>query len=83
MQQNNKGIRNRLSIEVTGCELENSDSILGYGSYFSLLCCIQNGVEFDQTYSNIPIYIQQDAAIHSLFYLETAVHVSGNTVTHH
>jgi len=32
-------------------------------------------------YSNI--YIQQDAMLHSLFYLKTAVHVSGGTTTHH
>ena len=32
---------------------------------------------------NILIYIQQDAALHSLFYLETALHVSGGTSTHH
>ena len=30
---------------------------------------------------NILIYIQQDATLHSLFYLETALHVSGGT--HH
>jgi len=29
------------------------------------------------------IYIQQDATLHSLFYLETALHVSGDTNTHH
>ena len=29
------------------------------------------------------IYIQQYAALHSLFYLETALHVSGGTTTHH
>jgi hypothetical protein len=29
------------------------------------------------------IYIQQDATSHSLFYLETALHVSGCTTTHH
>jgi hypothetical protein len=29
------------------------------------------------------IYFQQDATIHSLFYLETALHVSGVTTTHH
>jgi len=33
--------------------------------------------------NNILIYIQQDATLHSLFYLETAVHVSGGTITHH
>jgi len=32
---------------------------------------------------NIPIYIQQDATLHSLFYLETAVHILGGTTTHH
>jgi hypothetical protein len=31
----------------------------------------------------IPIYIQQDATLHSLFYLETALHVSGHTFTNH
>jgi len=31
----------------------------------------------------ILIYIQQDAKLHSLFYLETALHVSGGTTTHH
>jgi hypothetical protein len=34
-------------------------------------------------YSNILTYIQQDATSHSLFYLETALHVSGDTITHH
>jgi hypothetical protein len=34
-------------------------------------------------YSNIIIYIQQDATLHSLFYLETALHVSGGTITNH
>ena len=32
---------------------------------------------------NIPIYIQPDATLHSLFYPETALHVSGGTSTHH
>jgi hypothetical protein len=32
---------------------------------------------------NIPIHIQQDTTLHSLFYLETALHVSGGTSTHH
>jgi hypothetical protein len=31
----------------------------------------------------IPIYIQQDATLHSLFYLETALRVLGGTATHH
>jgi len=29
------------------------------------------------------IYVQQDATLHSLFYLETALHVSGGVITHH
>jgi len=29
------------------------------------------------------IYIQQDATLHSLFYLETALPVSGGTIIHH
>jgi len=33
--------------------------------------------------NNILIYIQRDAALHTLFYLETALHVSGGTITHH
>jgi hypothetical protein len=32
---------------------------------------------------NIQIYNQQDATLHSLFYLKAAVHVSGGTTTHH
>jgi hypothetical protein len=33
--------------------------------------------------NNILIYIQQDATLRSLFYLKTALHVSGSTITHH
>jgi hypothetical protein len=33
--------------------------------------------------NNVLIYIQQDATLHNLFYLETALHVSGGTITHH
>jgi hypothetical protein len=32
---------------------------------------------------NILIYIQQDAKLHSQFYLETALHISGGTTSHH
>jgi len=32
---------------------------------------------------NIPIYIKQDAALHSLLYLEINLHVLGGTSTHH
>jgi len=33
--------------------------------------------------SNILIYIQQDATLQSLFYLETSLRVSGGAITHH
>ena len=33
--------------------------------------------------TNILIYIQQDATLHNLYYLETALHVSGGTTTQH
>jgi hypothetical protein len=33
--------------------------------------------------NNILIYIEQDATLHSSFYLETALHVSGDNITHH
>jgi hypothetical protein len=29
------------------------------------------------------MYIQQDATLHSLFYFETALHVSGGIIIHH
>jgi len=34
-------------------------------------------------YSNIYIYIQEDATLYSLFYLEIGLHVSGRSITHH
>jgi hypothetical protein len=33
--------------------------------------------------NNVLIYIQQDATLHNLFYVETALHVSGGTTNHH
>ena len=38
---------------------------------------------FEHYVNNILIYIQQDATLRSLFYLETALHVSGGTITHY
>jgi hypothetical protein len=32
---------------------------------------------------NILIYVQQDAKLHSLLYLKTALNISGGTSTHH
>jgi len=33
--------------------------------------------------NNSLIYIQQDATLHSLIYLETVLYISGGTITHH
>jgi len=46
---------------------------------------IQGHVDCTENYilDFILICIQQDATLHSLFYLETAVHVLGGTTTHH
>jgi len=41
--------------------------------------CIYSNWYFSDRYCYLPL----DAALHSLFYLETAVHVSGGTSTHH
>jgi len=52
-------------------------------TFFSLSCPL--AAHFHKlypSYSNILIYIQQDATLHCLFYLETALHVSGGTITH-
>ena len=32
---------------------------------------------------DILIYIKQDATLHNLYYLETALHISGGNSTHH
>jgi hypothetical protein len=32
---------------------------------------------------SVLIYIQQDATLHGLFYMETALHISGGTIIHH
>ena len=42
-------------------------------------CCEVPGNYYD----HILIHIQQDETLHSLFYLEIALHVSGDTTTHH
>jgi len=45
---------------------------------------INSAINFDVSIPiDILIYIQQDAMSRSLFYLETALHVSGGSITHH
>ena len=44
----------------------------------------KENIRNDSNYvATILIYIQQDTTVHSLLYLETALHVSGGTYTHH
>ena len=45
--------------------------------------CVLFNVHGSVHRKNILIYIQQDATLHSLFYLETALHVSRGNSTHH
>jgi hypothetical protein len=40
-------------------------------------------VNLQNIVKNILLYIQQDATLHILFYLQTALRVSGGTSTHH
>ena len=56
-----------------------------YMNYFSFLLILMVTYwkyVMSTIYSDILIYIQKDAALHSIFYLETALHVSGCTITH-
>jgi hypothetical protein len=49
----------------------------------NLTCLLLFNVHGSVHRKYILIYIQQDATLRSLFYLETALHVSGGTSTHH
>jgi hypothetical protein len=48
-----------------------------------LLHFVINRLEYLRRILIIPIYMQQDATLHSLFYLQTALHVSDGASTHH
>jgi hypothetical protein len=56
-------------------------------SQYELLYVTLRSVNLPPTVSSkiihIPICIQQDATLHNLFYLDTALHVSGGTTAHH
>jgi len=54
-----------------------------YGEKFNYTFKYDFNVHGSVHHNNILIYIQQDATLHRLFYLETALHVSGGTTTHH
>ena len=56
-------------------------SDLGFALVFLSFIFFQCMVNYSNIY--IYIYIQKDATLHSLLYLESALHVSGRTITHH
>jgi hypothetical protein len=67
------GIWNTLSCTIPWPGIEfSSEKQLPLYYYYSL-----------KLFNRILIYVQPDATLHSLFYLETALHVSGGTSTHH
>jgi hypothetical protein len=51
--------------------------------FYKIIRSYQFNVRGSVHFKNIPIYIQQDATLHSLFYPETALHISVGTTTHH
>ena len=53
------------------CKLHSSEHLLLFNVHWSVYR------------KNILIHIQQDATFQSLFYLETALHISGGTTTNH
>jgi len=67
------------------------NSCKGSSPHGTAICSVQpllsiwnNIYEFQSILTlNIVIYIQQDATLHSLLYLETALHILGGTTTHH
>jgi len=61
--------------------LHNSALVTGLTEDTSTITLSTNTRPFN--YSDILIYAQQDARLHSLFYLETALHVSGGITTHY
>jgi hypothetical protein len=62
----------RIAYLVRGWLQSNTDKKTSYFNVHGSVHC-----------KNILIYIQQVATLHSLFYLETALHVSGGTTNHH
>jgi len=43
---------------------------------------LEGMIELSIIILHIPMYIQQDATLHSLLYMETGLHVSGGISTH-
>jgi len=70
-----------MTIPFCLCPVDLPVTSYGYRSYVVLNHVFNVHGSMDR--KNIPIYIQQDATLHSLFYLETALHVSGGNSIHH
>jgi hypothetical protein len=51
--------------------------------FIELCCDVKNHNQGNTTNCILILYIEQDAILHSLFHLETTLHVSGGTSTHH
>ena len=69
----------------TGNSTHHQENIQLYLQYlvFVTLLLLSAAIVEELELQNIQIYIQQDATLHSLLYLETALHVSGVNSTHH
>jgi hypothetical protein len=79
-----------LRLSISGAKLLHPLYDFMEGTGTTLHVSLQSGVKFN-VYGSvhpkyIPVYVyimQQDATSHSSFQLETALHVSGGTSTHH
>jgi len=54
-----------------------------YTPPYAFTKCAGTTLVYDILWHSVLIYIQQDATLHSLFYLENALHVLGGNITHH
>jgi len=74
-------------LPIIKCEAQNAKRWVQLPAGQTDRCFINYHVPFNlmnmKMVYNILIYIQQDATLHSLLYLETALHVLGGTITHH
>ena len=80
-----------IPISLTSLLMPSVQIMLEWQYVFSWIICISLYMVIKLTFvltandwsTSILTYIQQDATLQSLFYLETALHVSGGTTTYH
>jgi hypothetical protein len=53
------------------------------GSHLHRIMCNISSLILSTPYFPVLVYVKQDATLHSLFYLETALHALGGTTTHY